>query len=218
MAVSLATLKTRLQSDVPARDGVPSNDQYEQAVKDAVADYSRRRPLRKMVEVAIVANTASYSLPSDFAKLIRIDRLSVNATEGVILTSSGIIPVEPGFEYRHTIVAGTLTFYPTPTFSTTIDVWYMAQHTLNGSSEYPDMTNEDAGTVALKAQAIALMLQANKLAADAWTYQVGDERVDKTKQAETLRAQAKAVLDQYLEAAKPGPAARRSSYDTGVYE
>ena len=42
MTKALADMITELQEDVPAVDGVPSDAQYERAIKDAVREFSRR--------------------------------------------------------------------------------------------------------------------------------------------------------------------------------
>jgi len=39
----LASLVTRLSSEVPARDDTPTSEQYQNCVKDAVSDYGRRK-------------------------------------------------------------------------------------------------------------------------------------------------------------------------------
>jgi hypothetical protein len=69
MSVTLADLVSRLQADVPARNGVPSPAQYEQAVEDAVEGYGLRRPMQKTSDVAVVSGTASYGLPADFVTI-----------------------------------------------------------------------------------------------------------------------------------------------------
>jgi len=46
MATSFDALVARLKKDVPARSDVPDHGQYEQAVRDAVADYNGRAPMQ----------------------------------------------------------------------------------------------------------------------------------------------------------------------------
>ena len=82
MSIALSALVSRLQSDVPARNDLPSSAQYEQAIKDAVSDYSGRRPLRKLTTLSIVSGTSTYDLPDDFLKVIRLE--SLLSQDGVI--------------------------------------------------------------------------------------------------------------------------------------
>jgi len=55
MPISLEILITRLQSDVPARSGVPDSGQYEQAVRDAVGDFNQRAPMQKVAVLSVVS-------------------------------------------------------------------------------------------------------------------------------------------------------------------
>jgi hypothetical protein len=214
MSIALSALVSRLQADVPARNGVPSSAQYGQAVKDAVADYTSRRPLRKLTTLSIVSGTATYDLPDDFQKVIRLE--SLLSQDGVIHSCDGLIPVSATYEENYYIVAGQITFDPTPQYTVSRDLWYAAKHTLDGSDEYPDMSEDDAGVLLLKAQARCLALQANKAAQEAWQYAIGDERVNKEKLAESLRNQAKALEQEYKEAVKTsvGPIGMRASYNS----
>jgi hypothetical protein len=211
MSVALDELVDRVTAAVPALGGVPDAAQVGQCVADAVADYSRRRPMQKMSTISVVSGTAAYALPSDFVRLIQIE--SPNSPDGVIVGAGKLIPVGTRWSERYTIAGGQISFYPTPSYSMVRDLWYAAGHVLNGSEDYPDMSGEDAGLVLLKASALALALQANAAAGKAWTYQVGDERVDKTKQAESLRNQAKSLEEQYLAGIKAaiGPVGLRGN-------
>jgi len=197
MTASLESLVTRLQADVPARSGAPDSSQYEQAVRDAVSDFNRRAPMEKVAMLSIVSGTAAYSLPADFVRVISLQ--SLTEPGGVIVSGSGLIPTSATFRERYTIAGLTITFYPTPSYALARELWYAAGHVLDGDDAYPDMTSDVAGQVMLKAQAIALMLQANKAAQEAWSYQIGDERVSKEKLAAELRAQAQAAEQRYLQ-------------------
>jgi hypothetical protein len=212
MAVSLAVLKSRLQSAVAARDGVPDDAQYEQAVQDAVADYSSRNPLKKATTLSIVAGTASYSLPADFLKVIALE--SLTSQDGVIISPAGLIPVSATYREKYYVAGGQITFVPTPQYSAPRPLWYAAAYTLD-DDEYPDMTEDVARVVLLKAQSLALGLQANSQAGSGWAYQIGDERVDKSKMGPGLRDQAKALEDEYLAAvrAQIGAVGMRADYN-----
>jgi len=202
MAVALDDLVTRLEADVPARSSVPSETQYEQCVKDAVADYGRRRKRQTMTMLSIVSGTAAYDLPDDFLRLIKLERSTV-MDGSIIISDEGLIPVSSAYKERHSIGGGQITFYPTPTYSQSRDLWYAAGHALDDDDEYPDMMEDDAGIVLLKAAALALRKQANAAASgqgNVVEYQIGDERVKRADVAGSLRGQANDMEKQYLAA------------------
>lgn len=213
MSVALADLVARLQEDIPQRSGVPSETQYQQIVEDAVHDYSRRRPLQKVITLSIVSGTASYTLPSDFLRLIRLEGLF--SEDGVIHSTSGLIPVSAGYEEYHTIAGQTLTFHPTPSYSTTRDLYYAAAHVLDGG-EYADMTDGDFSIVMLRAQAWALNLQARSAAigGEIVEYAIGDERVKRAASSENLASRSQDAYAAYLDAVRmaTGPVGKRSAY------
>lgn len=198
---TLASLVTRLQSDVPARNSVPSATQYEQAVKDAVAEYSRFVPEQKIANLSIVAGTATYDLPDDFQRMIRL--ASLGGSGGVVVDSNNFLVPMGGLgevNERYTINGRTITFYPTPTYTLSREYSYTAYHILN-SGDYTNLTGEAAGVVMLKAQAICLILQANKAVQEAWQYSIGDERVAKERLAAEMRAQAQLLEQQFIHSA-----------------
>jgi len=216
MSIALMTLYDRLKADVPARSGVPSDTQYERLARAAVADYSRRRSFRRVTTLNIVAGTATYDLPDDFLKAIRLTQQGV--TDGVIVSSQGLIPVSAGYEETYYVAGGQITFYPTPTYTTTRDLWYAAGHVLDDSEAYPYMDQGDAEIVLLKAAALALQAQVGAVAtgSDIVEYQIGDERVRKESAAKGLREAAKAKEQAYLDAVRAavGPVGARASYDS----
>ena len=198
MSVTLAELLTRLQAEVPARSGVPSETQYTQAIEDAVADYSRRKPLEKVTTLSIVSGTADYTLPTGFLYVIHFETLW--AEDGVLNTTDGLIPVSAAYEEYFTIAGLTLTLHPTPTYTTTRDLRYAAGHVLT-SSAYPDMTDDDARILLLYAQALCLRSQARAAATasggEIVEYQIGDERVKRSASSDTLRSTAADVEAEY---------------------
>lgn len=216
MSVALDDLITRLQADVPARGSVPSTAQYEYAVKDAVADFSRRRPMTLITTLSIVSGTASYDLPGDFLFIIKLDDFT--ATDGIIHTSAGIVPLSSDWNERFTVNGLTITFIPTPSYTLARTLRYAAGHVLNESEVYPYLTDEDAGILLLKAQAIALRKQA--LAAvtastgEIVEYAIGDERVKKSSPSQVLSAQASSLESAYLAAVQHGATGSRARYDT----
>ncbi len=187
--IELDDLVTQLQSDVPARDSVPSSTQYIQAVKDAVRDLGRRVPMQQVTTLAIVSGTATYALPAGFLKLIRLT--SLTAPQGVIVTGAGLIPVSSGFCEKWTITGANIRFYPTPTYTLERELWYAAAYVLDEDDIYEDLSEELAQIAMLKARSTALNLQANKAAPQSYRAKLGDQEADKTKVAEALRSEAR---------------------------
>ena len=211
MTVNLALLVEQLKGEVPARNQIPSDQQYTTAIADAVLDYSNRVPIRKQVELAIVAGTANYTLPTDFAAYISLDIFLDQ--DGILNTPAGLIALPLDFSEEISIAGRTLTISPTPTYSTSRTLRYRAFYELDQNSDY-DLTPQQAAVIRLKAQAICLNLQANAAAQEAWSYKLGDESVDKKGVYEALKKQAEAVEKQYRAALQSGPVdmMRRSNY------
>lgn len=198
MAVALNALVTRLQSAVPARNSVPSADDYEQHVKDAVLQLSTDVPLLRVATLSIVANTATYNLASDFLFLIELE--GVASADGVLISDAGLIPVSAMWEEETYIDGTTITFDPTPTYTMSRDYRYAAIYELTGvdpDETYARMNQNGARLALLYAQYLALTQQANVVAGDGWRYQIGDEMVDKTRQGQGLLTQGQGLLTQY---------------------
>ena len=215
MAVRLATLRVRLESDVPARDGIPEAEQYERAVRDAVADFSRRNPLRKLATLSIVNGTATYDLPSDFARVISLE--SLTGQDGVIISDSGLIPVSASYEERYYITGLEITFDPEPSYTVDRDLWYAAQYVLDSDDVYQDLTDYDAGIVLLKARALAKGMQEMGITTgDILEYQIGDAKVKRGDLVKSLRSAREGLERQYLEAvaAAVGPVGMRADYNS----
>lgn len=121
---------------------------------------------------------------------------------GTIITSDGtLIPAADEWAESWEVVGGQITFYPTPTFNQTRYFWYAAGHVPSGDSySYPLMTAAMATVVLLKAQALALLEQANEAAKEAWSYETGDQAVNKQRLAEALQRQARLLDEQYVRA------------------
>jgi len=217
MGIALADLVTRLQADIPARDGSPTATQYENAVKDAAADFSRRKPMSLITTLSIVSGTAAYSLPDDFLFVIKLDDFA--DLEGVIHTASGIVPLSSNWNERFTVNGKTITFTPIPTYTLDRTLRYAAGHVLDDDDEYPYLTDEDVGILLLKAQALALRAQAFSLitsgTGEITEYAIGDERVKKASPSERLSAVASDLEQQYLAAVQRavGMGGSRARYD-----
>lgn len=216
MSVTLADLVQRLQADVPVRSGVPSDAQYRRAIEDAVADYSRRNPMEKVSVLTIVDGTADYALPEDFLYVIKLE--SLWHPEGVIHSTSGLIPVSATYDETYTVAGLTMTFHPTPRYNTTRDLRYAAAHVLDGSDAYPALTEENARVVLLKAaeQALTLQARAAAISGEMIEYQIGDERVKRASAADSLTKRAEFARSDYeaAVAAAIGPVGMRATYDS----
>lgn len=216
--ISLNELISRLSSDVPEMDSIPSPEQYQRCVLAAVADYGRRAGRLKIATLSIIANTATYDLPSDFVKAIRMDSL-LYPGEGIQLTGAGIVPLASGYKERYTVANGQITFYPTPTYTTERALHYQAGWTLDSNGAYDELEEEHAEALLLLATSQALEMQANYFARQAWQYTIGDERVSKERLASELRAQAQENQRRYTErlTSQSGPYGARSEYPSSAY-
>lgn len=218
MAVTLADLKSRLQSAVPARGGVPSSSDYEQHIKDGVLQLATDVPLMRVATLSIVRGTATYNLATDFLFLIELEGIA--SADGVILSDAGIIPVSALWEESYTVDGSEITFDPIPTYTMGRDYRYAALYELtggSGSETYARLTQNGARVALLYAQHLALTQQANGVAGDGWKYQIGDEMVDKSNQGRGLLTAAQGLLAQYQMAVKQqkGFAGSRARY-TGI--
>jgi len=196
---TLADLKTLLQSEVPAVDSVPTSAQYEQAVKDAVLDFSRRCGLTKISTLAIVSGTATYDLPADFLKMISLDALV--GVDGVIVSQGGLIPLSKDFEEEWTIANKQITFLPTPAYSMTRYFKYKAGWVAT-SGDYTTLGEDEAQIVLLKAKAIALSKISNAQSGDSIKYSFGAVSEDLGGMSDSSRKDSEAVDKEYLEACR----------------
>lgn len=209
MSQSLSTLTSQLQGLVAPRNSVPSSAQYTDAITGAIADLSRRAPLTRFATLAVVAGQASYALPADFLRIISLP--SLQTPSGVIIGAQ-LIPFGPAFTERWAVAGHTLTFTPTPQYTLSRTLTYAAAYARsNDGTTYPDLTDDRAALVLLKAQATALLIQANRAALDGWKYTIDDETVDKTAVPAALQKQAALLQAQYDAAltALSGPVVRR---------
>lgn len=196
MSSSLAELSSQLQSDVAATSGVPTASQYAQAVKDAVADLGRRVPLTKQTTLSIVAGTASYALPADFLRLIRL--APTTSASGVLITSAGLVPVASRCAERVAIAGSTLMLTPTPAYTLERELRYAATYILDMDGDtYAELTDERAQIALLLARALALRLQANIAAPQSVRIETATTAKDRTKVVEALRGAAADWAAQY---------------------
>jgi hypothetical protein len=199
MTITLTDLISQLQEDVPAVSGVPSDAQYERAIKDAVREFSRRCGVTKNGTLSIVSGTAAYALPVDFLELIEIDN-PYEPDDQVILTTTGIIPfnlLNP-FEEDYTIQNGTITFVPVPTYTMVRYIEYKSAWTLDAGS-YP-LTEDEAQIVMLKAKQLCFDKLANASIGQGFSYTVGNMSVNKSGVADGYSKRLYELQGEFLQA------------------
>jgi hypothetical protein len=202
----LSELVDRLVEDIPGEDGTPSTEQYEQAVKDAVRDFSEQCGLEQIGTLNIVSGTAAYDLPADFLKMIMLE--SFASPDGILNTPQGLIPISANWNERHTIRNGRITFYPTPTYTMPRNIRYKAAWILTvpdedyADEEYETLGEREARIVLLKAQAIALTKQANAQAGSSLKYSFGAVSEDLSTSSDTSKKSADSLESEYLKACK----------------
>jgi hypothetical protein len=195
---TLAAMVTVLQSEVPAVNSTPTTAQYEQAVKDAVLEFSRRCGLAKWAELNIVSGTPSYSLASDFLSMIVLD--SLTGVDGVILSNSGIIPVSADWDEQYTIANKQITFTPTPTYSLTCNYKYKSGW-IASTGNYTTLGDVETQIVLIKAKQLASEKIANSAAsAGGMKYSLGAVSVDKGAGIESLTQMMYKLHGEFVEA------------------
>lgn len=193
---TLAAMVADLQSEVPAVDGVPTTAQYNQAVEEAVLDFSRRCGLAKISTLAIISGTATYALPTDFLKMISVDAL-VGVDD--VIVASKLIPISKDFEETFTIVNKQITFYPTPQYTMTRYFKYKAGW-IATTGDYTTLGDDEAQIVLLKAKSNAKGKLMNSLAAGGMKYSLGAVSVDKTGDVDSLSKDIFSLHSDYVTA------------------
>lgn len=188
---TLAALVSILQSEVPAVNSTPTTAQYQQAIKDAVIEFSRRCGRGIWAELSIVSGTATYDLPADFLSLISLEMMV--GVDGVLISNTGIIPISADWEEEYTVRNKQITFTPTPTYTVTRDYKYKAAWVLtgdSGSETYATMGEDEAQIVMLKAKQFAMEKKANAMASSGgMKYSLGAVSVDKAGGVDALVTQ-----------------------------
>lgn len=203
MAVLLDDLVARLMEEVPEVDGTPTDQQYEAAVKDAVADFSRRCGTVKIATLNIIAGTASYELPDDFLTLIALHGLFGGR---VINSANGLIPIPDGFNERYTVRGRTITFTPTPFYTLARDYRYKAGWSLTPgdgdyeSDVYADMGEEEAAIILIKAKGLCVEKMVGAAAGNTGKYSLGAVSVDNSVGLDSQIKLQYALYDQYAAA------------------
>ena len=190
MAIGLDVLVSRLQAAVTV-DGLD----YEQTVRDAVAQLGQDCPILTSTTLAVVSGTASYALPADF--LFVVELLTLAATDNVLLSTDGLVPVSPSMRTERWYVEGSqIRLEPTPTYSMDRTLRYAAGYAL-ASGAYARLNENGARIALLYAQYLALRASAQAAAPNAWKYSIGDESVDKSGAPSKLVEAADGALKQY---------------------
>jgi hypothetical protein len=210
MSIALATLESRLQAKIVARDDVPAD--YGALVMDAVLQFSQDAPLIRTAEISIVSGTALYDLPSDFLSVIDLE--SLRRPGNVLITNEGIIPLGANWEERWFVEGSQIRFDPAPTYTTSRRMRYAALYELGSDEKYALLTENGARVALLYAQHLAIVEQANVVAGDGWRYQIGDEMVDKSNQGKSMMGAADNLLKQYKAAIKRSYGSRASYVST----
>jgi hypothetical protein len=193
---TLARLILALTEEVPAMNSVPTANQYEQAIREAVLDFSRRCGLVKIGSLAIISGTATYSLATDFLKMIALDALT--GIDGVIVADK-LIPVSKDFEEEYTIVNKQITFYPTPQYTMTRYYRYKMQWVAT-AGDYTTLGEDEQQIVLLLAKSKCLMKIANEQAGDNIKYSFGAVSEDLGGASDTSRKNANDAEREYVEA------------------
>jgi hypothetical protein len=196
MALKLADLIIRLQSDVPQRGNVPTDTQYGLCIEDAVSDYSKRRPLLRNTSVDVVSGVDEYGLPDDFWQLVSMQ--TWEETRGVMVTPGGLIPMPADFTESWEVMGATLIIYPTPLYSWAgRQIKYLAAHVLDDDETYPYLGKQDAQAFMKRAQALALGLIANQMAGRVADWQVHDVKESGTSPLKEIRSQIEHLDKEY---------------------
>lgn len=197
----LSDLIDNLQSKIPARNGVPGELQYRKVVLDAVIDFSVRCALEKIGHISIIAGVATYDLPADFVKIIRLYAAGA-LDHGVAITPGGLVPVSQ-IQEHYTIANKKITFFPAPGYNQVRTLRYAAGWALTGSAdneEYAEMGDLEAAIVLLKAQADVKTLQINAEGGGVLAYRIGDESFDKAGGIQAMIAERNAKAFDYQSA------------------
>lgn len=195
MPITRQSLIDSLTAALPAKDGVPSTQQYADAIDGAVLAYSQRVPLVRTATLAVTAGVSSYSLPTDFLSVVYLEPGSVLGLETVV-TSAGLVPTSGGGAESWEIVGKTLVFDDEPAYSSDRTLKYNAAH-VAASGSYADLQAHETPPILMRAQSDLLRMLAMREAGNAWSYKIGDESVDKTRVSEALFKAADALDRRY---------------------
>jgi hypothetical protein len=172
----LSELVDRLQAEVPAEDGVPSEEQYERAVKDAILDFSERCGRIKSATIQITPGNDTYDLPADFLSLISMPSLYSPGLDAVLHTMEGLVPLSSpllsnplAYPEQYLIQGLNIVFVPTPSYTISRVIRYKAAWIST-----PDDYDEEFGTIGEREARIILLKAASIAMNKLSKYQAGN--------------------------------------------
>lgn len=182
--VTQDALVSRLLSVLPQSNDQPAPTFYDQAVKDAVAAYSRRIPVYKTATISVLPDVDAYQLPADFLALVQLE----GSPSGGLIVGEELTPTATVSTEVLNIRGAQLIISPTPTYTLARRLVYDAYHVLGAGTpaQYDTLGERDAEAVVLAAAINVLKQRAARAAGAAWSYSVGDERIDKSKLSSAL--------------------------------
>lgn len=204
MAIAFSTLVARLKTAVPADNEVPSNGQYEQAIRDAVLDFNAQVTRLKVTTIAVRVGVATYALPADFTKLIALKGLSLSRPD-LLITPAGLVPLSDPWQEVVSIEGSVLRLTPTPVYTAQRELRYGAGHVESGedfSTVYAEMSEREARLIVLYAKSLAYGYQASAKVGAVAEYKLGDVSAKLGHAAADLQASAAAALADYTAAIK----------------
>lgn len=199
MSIAFSTLVTRLKTAVPADSEIPTNAQYEQAVREAVLDFNESVTRLKIVTIDVAAGTATYALPADFVKLVTLKGLTLSRPN-LLITPAGLVPLSGPVREVVSIEGTALRITPTPAYTLTRELWYGAGFVETGeafNTAYAEMNEREARIILLMAQSLAYGYRAAVKVGTVTEYKVGDVSAKLGNAATELQGAASALLAEY---------------------
>ncbi|MHB0976895.1 MAG: phage adaptor protein [Candidatus Aquicultorales bacterium] len=187
MSVTVANLIARAKDLVQDTKARITDPLWDQVAKDAVLEYSRKRPMVKPWDLALLAGVDTYTLPDGFLSFVVFPTAGDSADEGVYHLPSGKLMAlpstwQPPEEYR---VEGTdLWVYPTPGSNFALPTRVAFAHVINVAGDaYPTVRDDEVPLIVKKMKADALAIIATR-EAQAFNYSEGDTKIELGKRAE----------------------------------
>ena len=176
---TLTELVARLTAVAPPVGGKPTSAQYEQAVREAGADFGFPRPRIAPAPLAPFAGTAAHALPHRLPRLIGLaapDHRTRDADGFLVAFDTAAGPAT-----RHPIPGSPLTFSPAPAYTGTLGLWYAAGYPYDDADDiFTGLTGQAEDVVMLRAQANALRVLASATAAGrGLNYRIGDVSIQR---------------------------------------
>lgn len=165
-------------------------------VKEAVKNYSKKRPMVKVETIEAETGESIYELPEDFIYLISAPSSSSYLDPGgeVRYSGLGLVPVASTAE-EYNIQGSNLEIRPTPGSDRKIELRYAAFHMLSETDEdaapidpiFLTVPVADNELIILGASILCLETILVQMASSNFSYTSGDVKIDKTKQADSIK-------------------------------